>query len=379
MNNLNDKCGGELEKFFFNILMDNIPDRIYFKNDKGQYIKINKAAAIRRGIKDPDEAIYKTDFDFFTKEHAEAALKDEEEILKYGKVLENIEEKQTWIGRQEEWASTTKAPIRNDAGEIIGTFGITRDITERKHVQEALAQSEIKLRELNAIKDKFFSIIAHDLRGPFNGLFGLLDMLREDFNEIGADEVKENLETMNDILRNLFQLLEDLLEWGKIQRNAINFSPTNENICQTIQNVVDLYFINAKNKNINLILELPESINITFDKKMISTVVRNLLTNAIKFTPPYGSIKITAKDETDQVKITVEDTGIGISDNNLHRLFSLTEYFSTQGTNNEGGTGLGLILCKEFIDKHSGKITVETELKKGSIFSFTIPKEIVSA
>ena len=379
MKNLNDISIGDLERYFFNILMDNIPDRIYFKNIKGQYIRINKAAALRRGIKDPDEAVNKTDFDFFTKEHAEQALKDEMEILKGGKVLENIEEKQTWIGSKEDWASTTKAPIRNDEGEIIGTFGITRDITERKLAQEALTQSEIKLRELNAIKDKFFSIIAHDLRGPFNGLFGLLDMVREDFDEIGVDEVKENLETMNDILRNLFQLLEDLLEWGRIQRNVFDFSPMNENICQTIKNVVDLYYINAKNKNINLILDIPDNLYVTYDKKMISTVVRNLLTNAIKFTLPYGSIKITAKDGASQVIIAVEDTGIGISDNNLHRLFNLTEYFSTQGTNNEGGTGLGLILCKEFVEKHGGKITVETELKKGSIFSFSIPKQKVFA
>jgi PAS domain S-box-containing protein len=374
MNNPKEKTSGELEKYFFNILMDNIPDRIYFKNTKGEYIRINKAAARRRGINDPEEATNKTDFDFFTKEHAEQALKDEIEIIKNGKVLENIEEKQTWIGSKEDWASTTKAPIRDDEGEIIGTFGITRDITERKKAQEALEISEIKLRELNAIKDKFFSIIAHDLRGPFNGLFGLLDMVREDFDEIGVEEVKENLETMNDILRNLFQLLEDLLEWGRIQRNVFDFSPKYENICQTIRNVVDLYSINAKNKGISLILDIPENLDIKFDKKMISTVVRNLLTNAIKFTESRGTIKISARSETNQVTISVEDTGIGISSNNLHRLFNLTEYFSTKGTNNEGGTGLGLILCKEFIEKHGGKMTVETELKKGSIFSFTIPQ-----
>jgi PAS domain S-box-containing protein len=379
MKNLNDQSTGDLEKYFFNTLMDNIPDRIYFKNNKGEYIRINKAAALRRGISDPNKAINKTDFDFFTKEHAEQALRDEIEIIKNGKVLENIEEKQTWIGGKEDWASTTKAPIRNDDGEIIGTFGITRDITERKKAQEALEQSEIKLRELNAIKDKFFSIIAHDLRGPFNGLFGLLDMVREDFDEIGVDEVKENLELMNEILRNLFQLLEDLLEWGRIQRNVFDFSPSNENICQTIKNVVDLYSINAKNKGINLILDLPTKLFVEFDKKMISTVVRNLLTNAIKFTEPRGTIKITGKDEAHQIIISVEDTGVGISNNNLHRLFNLTEYFSTKGTNNESGTGLGLILCKEFIEKHNGKMTVETELKKGSIFSFTIPKQLILA
>jgi PAS domain S-box-containing protein len=373
MNNSNDKTNNELEKYFFNVLMDNIPDRIYFKDINGKYIKINKSAALRRGIKDPDEAIGKSDFDFFTAEHAEGALKDEQEIIKYGRAIESIEEKQTWIGGKEDWASTTKAPIYNDDGKIIGTFGITRDITVRKLAQEALSQSEVKLRELNAIKDKFFSIIAHDLRGPFNGLFGLLDMFREEFDEMGVDEVKENLGCINDILRNLFQLLEDLLEWGRIQRNAIEFLPVNENICQVIRNVVDLYSINAKNKNINLNLDLPEGLNVYFDKKMVSTVVRNLITNAIKFTPAWGSINVTVRNEGAHVKVSVQDTGIGISNNNLQRLFNLTEYFSTQGTNNEGGTGLGLILCKEFVEKHGGKISIETELKKGSIFSFTIP------
>ena len=373
------KTGGDLDKYLFNILMDNIPDRIYFKNICGKYIRINKAAAIRRGIKDPAEAINKTDFDFFTVEHAEQALRDEKEIIKNGKVLENVEEKQTWIGSKVDWASTTKVPMRNDAGEIIGTFGITRDITEHKLAQEALAASEIKLKELNAIKDKFFSIIAHDLRGPFSGLFGLLDMVREDFDEMGVEAVKENLDTINEILRNLFQLLEDLLEWGRIQRNVIEFSLVNENICNTIRNIVDLYSINARNKNIGIILEIPDSIYVKYDKKMISTVIRNLLTNAIKFTEQWGSIKIEAFEELNQIRVKVQDNGIGISSNNLHRLFNLTEYFSTQGTNNEGGTGLGLILCKEFIERHGGKITVETELKKGSIFSFTIPKKVIIA
>lgn len=373
MDNPIDRSNHDLERYFFNVLMDNIPDRIYFKDIDGKYIKINKSAALRRGIENPDEAIGKNDFDFFTAEHAEAALKDEQEIIKYGKAIESIEEKQTWIGGKEDWASTTKAPIYDDNKKIIGTFGITRDITVRKLAQEALSQSELKLRELNAVKDKFFSIIAHDLRGPFNGLFGLLNMVREDFDKIGVDEVKENLECINDILQNLFQLLEDLLEWGRIQRNVIEFSPLNDNICNVIRNVVDLYSINAKNKNIILNLEMPDELFVNFDKKMVSTVVRNLITNAIKFTPMWGSIKVTVIDEADQVRISVQDTGIGISNKNLQRLFNLTEYFSTQGTNNEGGTGLGLILCKEFVERHGGKIFVETELKKGSIFSFTIP------
>jgi len=374
MNQPEDNSESNLERYFFNILMDNIPDRIYFKDTNGKYIKINKAAALRRGLKSADEAINKTDFEFFTEEHALKALNDESDIVKSRKTLENIEEKQTWFDGKVEWASTTKAPIIDSEGKIIGTFGITRDITARKLAQEALKESEIKLRELNSVKDKFFSIIAHDLRGPFNGLFGLLDMVREDFGEMSPEAIKGNLDDINDIMRNLYQLLEDLLEWGRIQRNVIEFTPQKENLCHTIQNVVDLYAVNAKNKNIAIHIDMPESLIVRYDKKMISTIVRNFLTNAIKFTEPHGSINMIVKDNPAEVKVSVQDTGIGISQKNLNRLFDLTEFFSTQGTNNESGTGLGLILCKEFVDKHNGKISVETELNKGSIFAFTLPK-----
>jgi PAS domain S-box-containing protein len=376
MNNLDENTKTNLERYFFNILMDNIPDRIYFKDINGKYIKINNAAAKRRGLNSPEEAINKTDFDFFTEEHARQALNDENEIIKTKKTLESLEEKQTWFDGKVEWASSTKAPICNSEGDIIGTFGITRDITERKLAQDALKESETKLRQLNAVKDKFFSIIAHDLRGPFNGLFGLLDVVREDFNELSQEEIKGNLNDINGILRNLYQLLEDLLEWGRIQRDVIEFTPVTENICKTIKNVIDLFSINAKNKNINLLLDIPESLIVSYDKKMISTIVRNLLTNAIKFTEPRGIINITVKEGSDEVRVSIKDNGVGISPKNLERLFDLTEYFSTQGTNNESGTGLGLILCKEFVENHGGKITVETELKKGSIFTFTLPKTV---
>jgi PAS domain S-box-containing protein len=365
-----------LEKYFFNLLMDNIPDRIYFKDLDGKYIKLNIAAAKRRGLDSPDGAVGKTDFDFFTDEHALQAYNDEQGIIKNNRILENKEEKQVWFDGKLEWVSTTKAPISNDTGEIIGTFGITRDITTRKLAQDALKESENKLRELNAVKDKFFSIIAHDLRGPFSGLFGLLDMVREDFMEMSNEDIKENLDTLDGLMRNLFQLLEDLLEWGSIQRNTIEFIPVTGNISQVIRNVVDLFAVNARNKNINLSLDIPDSLFLKFDKKMVSTIVRNLLTNAIKFTKPRGEINIIVKDEPEQIKASVQDNGIGISHNNLQRLFNLTEYFTTQGTNNEGGSGLGLILCKEFVEKHSGKISVETELNKGSIFTFTLPKNM---
>ena len=367
----------ELDQRFFNLLMDNIPDRIYFKDLNSKYLKINKATAHRRNVENPDDAAGKTDFDFFTKEHAQAAFDDEKKIIDTGSVLENIEELETWQDGRKTWASSTKAPYYNDKGKITGTFGISRDITSRKLAEQALQESEKKLKELNAVKDKFFSIIAHDLRSPFHGLFGLVNVLIEDFEQMDNEKIKETLTLVKNQMTNLFHLLEDLLEWGRIQRNAIQFDPKLADICMIIKYIVDLYETNAKNKNINLKYDLPETMDIIFDEKMISTVVRNLITNAIKFTEPGGSILVTVKELDDKISLSVKDTGIGIPDYSMQKLFKLTEYFTTKGTGNESGSGLGLILCKEFVERHGGRINVETEVSKGSDFSFIVPKKPV--
>jgi PAS domain S-box-containing protein len=362
------------DQFFFNLLMDNITDQIYYKDKKSRFLKINSSFAIRHNFNSANEVIGKTDFDMFSIEHAQQAYDDEMEIIRTGNHLENIEEQETWMDGRITWVSTTKLPYKDSDGKIIGTFGISRDITTRKLAQESLKKSEEKLRELNIIKDKFFSIVAHDLRSPFNGLFGLVDILLTDLEKLSKDEINRTLTLLNNELKHVFQLLEDLLEWGRIQRNAIHYVPEINNICNSIKNIIDLYSINAKNKNITLRLDIPDEIKISYDVKMISTVIRNLLTNAIKFTYPGGNIIISAEDKINEIKVSVRDDGVGISRERAHKLFDLTEYFSTKGTAQESGTGLGLILCKEFVEKHHGKISVETEINKGSTFIFTIPK-----
>jgi|WetSurMetagenome_2_1015567.scaffolds.fasta_scaffold103097_1 two-component system, sensor histidine kinase and response regulator len=364
------------DQFFFNLLMDNITDQIYFKDEKSRFLKISRTLAKKQRINSPEDAIGKTDFDLFTKEHAQQAFNDEMEIIKTGKLLENIEEQETWTNGRITWVSTTKVPYRDDKGKIIGTFGVSRDITSRKLAQDSLKKSEEKLRELNAVKDKFFSIVAHDLKSPFNGLFGLVDILINDIDNLSKDQVKQTLSLLFSEMKQVYQLLEDLLEWGRIQRNAIQYEPEVKNISAIIKNIVDLYAVNARNKNISILLNIPEEEVIKIDVKMISTVIRNLLTNAIKFTHAGGNIQIKAEDKEKEIKISVVDNGVGIPANRIHNLFDLTEYFSTKGTAQESGTGLGLILCKEFVEKHGGKISVETEINKGSTFSFTIPKNM---
>jgi PAS domain S-box-containing protein len=362
------------DQIFFNLLMDIIPDRIYFKDLESRYLKINKAAARRRNLINTNDAAGKTDFDFFTEEHARTAFEDEQKIISNGKMLENIEELETWQNGRNTWASTTKAPFFNKKGNIVGTFGISRDITSSKLAQEALKESEQKLKELNTIKDKFFSIIAHDLRSPFHGLFGLVNILIDEFDQMPGMMIKENLILINNKMKSLFHLLEDLLEWGRIQSNTIQYSPTPGKISSTINDVIELFSANSENKNITVNYEcFDDEFQFNYDDKMISTVIRNLLTNAIKFTNPNGSISISVLREVNDIKICVEDNGVGIPDYYLNKLFNLTEYFTTKGTCDECGSGLGLILCKEFVERHGGKITVESKVNKGTNFSFTIP------
>lgn len=363
------------DQYFFHLLMDNLPDRIYFKDLLSRYIKINKIAARRRNLENPDEAIGKTDFDFFTNEHACQAFDDEKKIIRTGEILENLEEEETWVTGKSTWASTTKAPYYNEEGEIIGTFGISRDITIRKQVQQALQESESKLRELNTIKNKFFSIIAHDLRSPFSGLFGIISMLIEDLDEMDKNKIKKQLYSINGVSQQIFSLLEYLLDWGRILQNSMEFNPQPSDIVKTIKYIVDLSGLNAKNKNINLYADLPPELITSYDEKMISTVVRNLIGNAIKFTPEGGSVTINAIEENNSINVSVKDSGIGISEANIGRLFSHTDFFSTEGTSGEKGTGLGLIFCKEFVEKHNGKIFITSEINKGSTFTFLIPKD----
>ena len=362
------------DQFFFNLLMNNITDKIYFKDSESKFLKISKTFAERHNLNSPKDAIGKSDFDLFSKEHAQQAYDDEMNIIKTGRILEDIEEQETFFDGTTGWVSTTKIPYKDDSGNVIGTFGISRDITSRKLAQDSLKTSEQKLRELNAVKDKFFSIVAHDLKSPFNGLFGLVDILLSDLESLSKEDIKKTLTLLNNEMKHVYQLLEDLLEWGRIQRNAIKFVPEKKNLCITIRNIIDLYAINAKNKKISIQLMIPPEITLTYDVKMISTVIRNLLTNAIKFTYQGGLIIINTEDEGKEIKVSVKDNGVGISQERIQKLFDLTEYFSTKGTAQESGTGLGLILCKEFVEKHGGKISVETEMGKGSTFSFTIPK-----
>jgi len=248
------------------------------------------------------------------------------------------------------------------------------DIAERKLIAEALSKSEAFLKELNATKDKFFSIIAHDLKNPFNTILGLSEILRDEVKDLDAGTIAKYADVINTSATHTFELLVNLLDWSRMQQGKIPFEPKAIFINQLVSNEIEGLSANAHQKEIRLTAKLPVNIILTIDENMIRTVLRNLISNAIKFTSKHGMVEVSALEQEGQVIITVSDSGVGMKAETIEKLFKIETSFTTRGTENEKGTGLGLLLCKEFIDKHGGSIRVESEEGKGCAFSVAIPK-----
>lgn len=266
-----------------------------------------------------------------------------------------------------------KANIINDNNEFGGIVGIMLEITERKNAEQALKENQKRLIELNATKDKLFSIIAHDLRTPFNSILGFSELLIDDGKDMLALESEEYLRLINTTTKNTLVLLDNLLNWAKSQTGQIIFNPQKINLPSIIEEAIKNSNSTAKIKNISLIQIQTNEITVDADKNMIQTILRNLISNAIKFTKPGGSINVSAISNQNHVEISISDNGVGINNETLKKLFDIDTNTTTKGTAEEKGSGLGLILCKEFVEKHKGEIWAESERGKGSVFKFTLP------
>jgi signal transduction histidine kinase len=252
---------------------------------------------------------------------------------------------------------------------------IAKDITQRRLAEEELRLKNEQLRASNAEKDKFFSIVAHDLRGPMNGFLGLTGIMAEDIESLSSFELKEIATTMRTSAVNIYRLIENLLEWSKMQRGTINFEPQPMFLKKALNKSLELVKDAASKKGIELAINIPEHAVVSADVHMLETIVRNLLSNAIKFSFKGGVVEIKSeKTENKMVQITVKDNGIGMNSELLGKLFKLTENTNRKGTEGEPSTGLGLILCKEFVEKHGGKLIAISEEGKGSSFIFTLPQ-----
>jgi signal transduction histidine kinase/uncharacterized protein HemY len=245
------------------------------------------------------------------------------------------------------------------------------DIIEQTNIKLKLSEEE--LRRINKTKDKFFSIMAHDIKNPLGGLVTITDMIKTEFHNLPDNEKLEMFDTINKSSHQLYALLENLLHWSRSQTGRIAFKPVELKLTEVVDINIDLQKANANKKNIMVLNMTNETHKVMGDREMVTLVMRNLLSNAIKFSQENGKITILSERKGDFIEICVEDNGIGISKENLNKLFRIDTQLITPGTQNESGTGLGLILCKEFIAKNSGQIRVESEVGKGSKFIFTLP------
>jgi PAS domain S-box-containing protein len=525
----------DTEKKLLQYFMEYVPDTIYFKDIESRFIRANKATIKKMGLKSVDELMGKTDNDLFSKEHAEQAKKDEEEIIKNGTSILNKIEKETWSDGTVTWASTTKVPLKDDDDKIIGTFGLTRDVTEFKksediknalykistavttvpdiqnlystihkivmdlmiadnfyialyneksdtvsfpyfvdeidpppeerkagrglteyvlrkgkaelidaekdqklraagetsllgeptqiwlgvplivqgktigvvvvqdysdkttygenekeiltyvseqialainikHREQKIIEYSEELKESNAAKDKFFSIIAHDLKSPFHGLLGLSRMISEEFDSMNDDELRSSLEILKDSTENTYKLIENLLDWSRLQTGKMKYNPASQNMFMIVEDTRMLLNQNARMKDISIRNKIAHSSMIWGDTHMLRSLVQNIISNSIKFTPQSGSIEISEKILGNMIEYTFSDTGVGIGENDIDKLFRLDVNFSTRGTLDEKGTGLGLVLCKEIVNIHEGEIKVHSKVGVGTKISVTLKK-----
>jgi PAS domain S-box-containing protein len=272
------------------------------------------------------------------------------------------------------WESATIGPIRDSLGNITHYLAVKEDITDLRRAQEEIIQKNEDLTKLNAEKDKFFSIIAHDLRSPFNSFLNLSKMMSEELEDMSQSEIQIIATTMSKSAIKLFDLLENLLEWSRMQRGLINFEPSAMELKVKIEKSIHALIDLAHAKQITIHVDIPEDLKIHADEMMLESTMRNLVSNAIKFTPKGGRVTVKAwLADNQSVMVTVTDTGIGMSRQILQKLFRIDENASRKGTEGESSSGLGLLLCKDFIEKHGGRIWVESEVNKGSTFHFTLP------
>lgn len=489
----------EIEQWLLSTLMRNIPDSIYFKDLESKFIRVNKSTCEKFNVNSAEELIGKSDFDIFDEEHALPAFNDEQQIIKTKIPIVNKVEKEAWKDGKVSWVSTSKLPLIDSSGNVVGTFGLTRDITElknaqdnliaekekferllrlvpsavftvdmdrnitswnfmaekltgftaqetighkcsdlavspcsdhcslfdnnipkpatnvecklrrkdekiitisknvdyikdptgeiiggiesfidiseRKEYEEKIREINLQLEESNKSKDKFFSIIAHDLRNPFVTLLGFTEMMIEDYFDFTDEEKISYLKDMQKTSKASHELLDNLLQWSRSQTGRIDFEPKQINLIDVVLENYQLLKKSADLKNIKLHVLVDDNVILYADENMITTILRNLLTNAIKFTPQNGSITVASNDlNKDTVQVSVIDTGIGIEPERIDKIFRIAETSSTEGTEGEKGSGLGLILSKEFVEKHGGKIWVDSSPGAGTTFYFTLPK-----
>ena len=360
-----DEIGRE---YYYNTILNKIGDPVFVKDEQSRLLIVNDAFRDIFKLKRED-IIGKTLAEHVPQEERESFLKIDKQVLEDG--IENInEETLTVKGEKTQIISTRKSRFIDADGKKY-LIGVIHDITERKKSEDSHKENEERLKGLNTTKDKLFSIIAHDLRTPFDNIIGLTELILE--NAIDFEESEKYIKILNSSAKNTLILLDNLLNWAKSQTGQLNYIPKKIFISNVILEIIALNRLHAETKKISIVYSSSTEIEVYADENMLRTVLRNLISNAIKFTNIGGKIHIYATLKQEHVEISIADNGIGINKEKSKMLFEIISNTTTVGTANENGSGLGLVLCKEFVNKNGGEIWVESEEGKGSDFKFTLP------
>jgi PAS domain S-box-containing protein len=369
-----------------NAFLEHIPDCVYFKDRDSLFVRISRALANRFGLKDPSESFGKADSDMFSSEHAQQALTDEQTIIRTGQPIIGIEEKETWTDGRETWVSTTKVPLRNAKGEIIGTMGVSRDITAHRVAQEELRKYKVHLEELveartsevvrakeqlersNKDLEKFAYVASHDLQEPLRMVASYTQLIARRYKGKLDAEADEFIDYAVDGANRMQQLIQDLLAYSRLSRKGPNLEDCDSRaICESA--IGNLRQAIAESGATVVIGPLPR---VMADTTQLTQLFQNLIGNAIKYrSERIPNVQISSASEDGHWVFSVSDNGIGIEAQYFGRIFEMFQRLHTRAR--YAGTGIGLAICRNIAEHHGGQIWVESQPGKGSTFFFTIP------
>lgn len=362
----------EKERRLLRTIIDNIPASVYVKDLEGRKILANESEYELWGFDSEDEILGKTDADLSPAGIAAISENEDKNVLETGNPIID-KDAYTEINGEQYVLLVSKLPIKDEQGDAIGLVGISVDITDRKKMENELRERNSELQKLYDTKNKIYSVIGHDLKTPLSSIVGLTDLMLSDIED--KEELEEQLVMIKQSSLKMSDLLEDLLQWARLQTGDLSINREPFAPADVINNARDLLLRSADEKGITISLKTDRGHSVNADKQMIATIVRNLLSNAIKFSGPGDQITVEQQSDSEHWMISVSDEGVGISEKNLANLFDEEDHPTEMGTDKEKGSGIGLRLCKELAELHQGEITVKSEHGEGSTFTLKIPHD----